>query len=571
MGYPEPEQRPVNFNDDDSAGPPAYDSSNRNPHRTPAPSTMYSMPGISRPVSGITAEDPFSQVDEYGQTRAESVAKQYRRESTGQGYRREDSFNDVDFDERSQPSPITPGYGKPQGGPYDSNKSSIYPYGASTDAITYIDENFNTYSSRNRKPEGGLPVGGHPVSPDTPGSQQRFQDMEYAEPYHPADTPSVSSGTKKSAFARFFTGDDAKYPLEQQIEAKRRGSLIRQKRPFVCWLLTAVMTGLMVYELVFNSKQQGTPFSMKPFVNPLLGPSQAALIEIGARYAPCMKLIEEVPPTLQMGYVLPFFIEFDLGIGPSNTANPPTELCTIEQLCAHGGFKGGEPNQWWRFISPIFLHAGLVHLLVNMFVQSTIAAHTVEIDPNLTESFLIGKVEREVGSLGFILIYFAAGIFGNVLGGNFALVGLPSVGASGALFGTIGTMWVDLFAHWRFEHRPKTKLAMLTVELALGIGLGFLPGTDNFAHLGGMCLGLLSSVAVYPMITETKTRATVVLAFRAMAIALAVVLYVVLIRNFYTGNPSKGNGYHDDDDIITSIDASSYAKCGLGLLSNIFL
>ncbi|KAG8910139.1 hypothetical protein FRC00_008786, partial [Tulasnella sp. 408] len=493
MGYPEPEQRPVNFNDDDSAGPPAYDSSNRNPHKTPAPSTMYSLPGISRPVSGITAEDPFSQRDEYGQTRAESVAKQYRRESTGQGYRREDSFNDVDFDERSQPSPITPGYSKSQAGQYDSNKSSVYPYGASTDAITYIDENFNTYSSRNRKPDGGVPIS--PQTPgSTPGSQQRFQDMEYAEPY-PDATPTVSSGTKKSAFTRFFTGDDAKYPLDQQIEAKRRGSLIRQRRPYVCWLLTAVMTGLMIYELVFNSKQQGTPFSMKPFVNPLLGPSQAALIEIGARYAPCMKHIDEVPPTLQMGC-------------PSNTANPPTELCTIEQLCAHGGFKGGDPNQWWRFISPIFLHAGLVHLLVNMFVQSTIAAH----------------VEREVGSLGFVLVYFAAGIFGNVLGGNFALVGLPSVGASGALFGTIGTMWVDLFAHWRFEHRPKTKLALLTVELALGIGLGFLPGTDNFAHLGGMCLGLLTSVAVYPMITETKTRATVVLVFRATAIALAIVL-----------------------------------------------
>lgn len=40
------------------------------------------------------------------------------------------------------------------------------------------------------------------------------------------------------------------------------------------------------------------------------------------------------------------------------------------------------------------------------------------------------------------------------------MVGLPSVGASGALFGTIAAMWVDLFAHWRFEHRPKTKVGV---------------------------------------------------------------------------------------------------------------
>jgi membrane associated rhomboid family serine protease len=42
-----------------------------------------------------------------------------------------------------------------------------------------------------------------------------------------------------------------------------------------------------------------------------------------------------------------------------------------------------------------------------------------------------------MGSGGFLLTYFAAGIFGNVLGGNFALVGSPSIGASGAIFGTV--------------------------------------------------------------------------------------------------------------------------------------
>lgn len=42
-----------------------------------------------------------------------------------------------------------------------------------------------------------------------------------------------------------------------------------------------------------------------------------------------------------------------------------------------------------------------------------------------------------MGSAGFFILYFATGIFGNVLGGNFSLVGVPSVGASGAIFGTV--------------------------------------------------------------------------------------------------------------------------------------
>jgi membrane associated rhomboid family serine protease len=43
------------------------------------------------------------------------------------------------------------------------------------------------------------------------------------------------------------------------------------------------------------------------------------------------------------------------------------------------------------------------------------------------------EVERQMGSLRFLLVYFPTGIFGFILGGNFALVGLPSVGASGAV------------------------------------------------------------------------------------------------------------------------------------------
>lgn len=65
--------------------------------------------------------------------------------------------------------------------------------------------------------------------------------------------------------------------------------------------------------------------------------------------------------------------------------------------------------------------------------------------------------------------------YSNVLGGNFALVASPSVGASGAIFGTVavGTMsyillsvlnvsyqvaWIDLFAHWEFQDRPVRKV-----------------------------------------------------------------------------------------------------------------
>ncbi|KAL6310136.1 hypothetical protein BKA93DRAFT_814441 [Sparassis latifolia] len=293
-----------------------------------------------------------------------------------------------------------------------------------------------------------------------------------------------------------------KYPLEQRIADKQRGVGI-QKYPIVVWLLSIAMLGVLVYELVVNGKAQGTPVSFKPVVNPMLGPSEYALINLGARFPPCMKLVQGVPLTTQFPCL-------------NDTANPPDRICPLENICGFGGFHDKAPDQSFRFVTPVFLHAGIVHYALNMLAQLTVSA----------------QVEREMGSITFIVLYFAAGIFGNVLGGNFALVGAPSVGASGAIFGTTAVAWVDLLAHWKYQYRPVRKLMFMIVELIIGIGLGFIP-----SHLGGLLMGLLVGMVFYPIISATVRHRTIVWCFRVAAIPLAIVLFVVLIRNFYTSNP----------------------------------
>ena len=91
---------------------------------------------------------------------------------------------------------------------------------------------------------------------------------------------------------------------------------------------------------------------MQPVVNPMLGPSGSALIRVGARFPPCMKNVSEVPVTLTLPCELTFTF-FCVGSprpppGLNDTANPPDRVCTIEEICGHGGFHGEEPNQWWR-------------------------------------------------------------------------------------------------------------------------------------------------------------------------------------------------------------------------------
>ncbi|KAJ7596950.1 hypothetical protein C8J56DRAFT_918762 [Mycena floridula] len=338
------------------------------------------------------------------------------------------------------------------------------------------------------------------------GRSGNYQDLEYADPYSNSGKPLPAE--KVSPLGKIM--GSGRYPIAQQIENKKRG-IGRQPYPFAVWSLTAVMAGVFIYELAVNWKAQGTPFSFKPVVNPMLGPSSSAIINVGARFPACMKNVPLIPPNTIIACL-------------NNTANPSTIDCSLETVCGFGGFHGKDPNQWFRFITPIFLHAGILHILLNMFAQLTLSA----------------QIEREMGSAGFVLTYFAAGIFGNILGGNFALVGIPSVGASGAIMGTLAVTWVDLVAHWKYHYRPVRKLIFMTIELIIGIAIGYIPLVDNFAHLGGFLLGLLVGTTLYPVISVTKRHRYIVWGFRLAAIPVAIILYVILTRNFYTEDPAAG-------------------------------
>lgn len=72
----------------------------------------------------------------------------------------------------------------------------------------------------------------------------------------------------------------------------------------------------------------------------------------------------------------------------------------------------------------------------------------------------------------FLILYVISGVFGFVLGGNFALAGLASMGASGAIFGTHAAVLVDLIWHWKLFDKPGRMLLALGFEVIVGFGLG---------------------------------------------------------------------------------------------------
>lgn len=214
----------------------------------------------------------------------------------------------------------------------------------------------------------------------------------------------------------------------------------------------------------------------------MIGPSPYVLINMGSRYTPCMHNIQKV---IQNGVV-------DWPCPNTTTIGPGTPTCPLSALCGMAGNvpdqtgvtdwrnRSKEPNQWWRFITPIFLHAGIIHIAFNMLLQLT-----------------LGKdMEREIGPLRFSLVYFSAGIFGFVLGGNYAAEGISSVGASGALFGILALTALDLFYNWSTRRSPVKDLLFLLLDIAITFVLGLLPGLDNFSHIGGFLMGLILGICV---------------------------------------------------------------------------
>ena len=132
-------------------------------------------------------------------------------------------------------------------------------------------------------------------------------------------------------------------------------------------------------------------------------------------------------------------------------------------------------GQYYRLLTGIFLHGGILHLLFNCYALYVIGS----------------QVENFLGRIKFAIIYLVAGIsgalFSVIFGGNF--------GASGAIFGLMGAL-VYFGYHYRVYLGTVIKSQIIPL-IVLNLLLGFyMPGIDNFAHIGGLIGGTLMSIAL---------------------------------------------------------------------------
>lgn len=129
-------------------------------------------------------------------------------------------------------------------------------------------------------------------------------------------------------------------------------------------------------------------------------------------------------------------------------------------------------GQLWRFVTPIFLHGGLLHIAVNSY-----------------SLYVIGpQAERAFGRARFLAIYLLSGIMGVIA--SFFFISEPSLGASGALFGLIGAMVPLLYRNRHIYQNPQRSIMSLVQIVVLNLLIGLTPGIDNSAHIGGLIGGL---------------------------------------------------------------------------------
>jgi len=197
-------------------------------------------------------------------------------------------------------------------------------------------------------------------------------------------------------------------------------------------------------------------------------------------------------------------------------------------------------GQWWRLLTATFLHAGIFHLLINMWVLW-----------DLREI-----AERLTGPVGFFVLYLFAGVMGS-LASLFWNPTTPSVGASGAIFGVFGGLlsfvWVNRESIPREILQSLRSSAMTIFVLNLVISIGA-SNIDTAGHIGGLMAGLGAGSILSQPVSEQMRKS------RAIRNMLLLIIASLVIAISWSLLPKEAGALMRFASLSEQIERSSYAR-----------
>ncbi|MCP9264567.1 Rhomboid-like protein [Dirofilaria immitis] len=185
-----------------------------------------------------------------------------------------------------------------------------------------------------------------------------------------------------------------------------------------------------------------------------------------------------------------------------------SQVSCLSEICGMLPFlRKNRPDQWYRLLTPLFLHAGVIHCVLTIFIQI----------------LYMRDLEKLLGWARMALLYMISGIGGYLAGAILFLTRQPEVGPAGSHIGMFAAMYVDVLYSWNLLERPWHAVVQLSLfTLALFI-LGTLPWVDNWAHL----------FAVLPYIQTKRHNRIRRLVIVITSLSTALGLFILLLAMFY--------------------------------------
>jgi membrane associated rhomboid family serine protease len=314
---------------------------------------------------------------------------------------------------------------------------------------------------------------------------------------------------------------DARYRLDDEEGALQAWiSATQGPETPLSWLAWVALAGARVRQgdlaaalRCYREAERRAPADERPAIASRLGWLNKEMGNSGAaqRYFGRARAAGFIP--LATYAILAVTIAVSLVIEVSPAATPLGDLLLLDKQAVMTG-------EYWRLLTVALVHGGFLHLGLNMYGL-----------------YIVGPlVEALYGRFLLVLFYLIAAAGGSLA--SYITSPVPSVGASGAIFGFFGLLFVSTYIHKPALGRQARALtAQIGMLIVINLAFGFvLSGTiDNAAHIGGLLAGGWLGLVVVPRGAATLTslwqraRETAVTARQRYAGAIAVVGILAIV------------------------------------------